>query len=111
MGRSNSVVSSPPLAVLLLLLLVVCFFHLATAARVLPPAATAVPRLHHQDAAESDAVAGTADGLVLQETGDGSNGDEVSEMTGAEEEEACRLEGIDGDECVQRGSICLKRPL
>ncbi|EAY82259.1 hypothetical protein OsI_37465 [Oryza sativa Indica Group] len=76
--------SSPPVAaaLALLLLLVLFFFsHCASAARPLPASAAAE--------------------LVLQDGATG-NGDEVSELMGAAEEEAAGLCKEGNEECVER---------
>ncbi|BAF27601.1 phytosulfokines 2 precursor [Oryza sativa Japonica Group] len=91
--------SSAAAALALLLLFALCFFsfHFAAAAR-------AVPRDEHQENGGVKAVAAVAaDQLVLQLEGDTGNGDEVSELMGAAEEEAAACEeGKNNDECVQR---------
>uniref|UniRef100_A0A0D9XP35 Phytosulfokine n=1 Tax=Leersia perrieri TaxID=77586 RepID=A0A0D9XP35_9ORYZ len=92
-GVSSSLRAS---ALALLLLLVLCFvFHSAAAARPVP--------LARQE--DGGAKAAAADhGLLLKEDLT-DNGDEVTELMGAleDEEEACKEEGGKlKDECVQR---------
>ncbi|KAL5204532.1 hypothetical protein ABZP36_009403 [Zizania latifolia] len=91
-GVSSSSSSSSRLAALaVLLLFVACFFFHSGAA-----AATRVRRAHQ----ENDGVKAAADGLVLPRGVTSGNGEEVSKLMGAAEEEA---EACDGDdECVQR---------
>uniref|UniRef100_A0A0E0F2L4 Phytosulfokine n=1 Tax=Oryza meridionalis TaxID=40149 RepID=A0A0E0F2L4_9ORYZ len=92
--------SSAAAALALLLLFALCFFSFHSAA-----AARAVPRDEHQENGGVKAVAVAADQLVLQLEGQGDtgNGDEVSELMGAAEEEAAACEeGKNNDECVQR---------
>ncbi|CAM0151455.1 unnamed protein product [Urochloa decumbens] len=90
--------NSSPLAAVALLLLVLCFFHGAAAARPLPVAA---PLVHQENG-----VKVAADGEPALQKGAAVSGDELSEVSVAEEmgaeaaeEPACE-EG--NDECMQR---------